>query len=107
MAVDSGATFHYLDDELLPKIEHDMIDFVRMDPPMQILTAGGHLIRGTGKGVLLSIVKDQQGNEHSVRLPAIIVPGLWKHLFSPVYALRTKGVGTTFAVSSYVDLGHF
>ena len=31
MAVDSGATFHYLDDELLPKIEHDMIDFVRMD----------------------------------------------------------------------------
>ena len=57
--------------------------------------------------MLLSIVRDQQGNEHSVRLPAIIVPGLGKHLFSPVYALRTRGVGTTFAVNSYVDLGHF
>ena len=38
MAVDSGATFHYLDDELLPKIELDMVDYVRMDPPIQILT---------------------------------------------------------------------
>ena len=107
MAVDSGATYHYLDNELLPKIEHDMLDYVRLSPPMRILTAGGHLLSGTGKGVLLSIVTDQQGMQHSVRLPAIILPGLGKHLFSPVYALRTRGVGTTFARSSFVDLGKF
>ena len=32
---------------------------------------------------------------------------LGKHLFLPVYALQTKGVGTTFARSSFVDLGKF
>ena len=107
MAVDSGATYHYLDNELLPKIEHDMLDYVRLSPPMRILTAGGHLLSGTGKGVLLSIVTDQQGMQHSVRLPAIIVPGLGKHLFSPVYTPRTKGVGATFAVNSCVELEQF
>ena len=53
--------------------------------------------------VLHSIVMDQQGKQHSVRPPAIIVPGLGKHLSSPVYALRTKGVGTTYAANSYYD----
>ena len=84
-----------------------MLDYMRFSPPMRILTAGGHLLSGTGKRVLLSIVTDQQENQHSARLPAIIVPGLGKHLLTPVYALRTKGVGTTFAANSFVDLGEF
>ena len=84
-----------------------MLDYVRFSPPMRILTTGGHLLSGTGKGVLVSIVTDQQGNQHSVRLPAIIVPGLGKHLSSPAHALQTKEVGTTFAANSFVDLGKF
>ena len=96
MVCDSGATFHYVDNELLPKIEHEMLGYMRFSPPVRILTAGGHLLSGTGKGVLHSTATDQQGNQHSVRLTAIGIPGLGKHLFSPVYALRTQGCRNNF-----------
>lgn len=52
MACDSGASFHYLDEELLPNIADDMFDCVKFDPPMKIITAGRHLRSGTGRGVL-------------------------------------------------------
>lgn len=82
MVCDSGASHHHLDNELLRDIEDEMFDYVKLDPPMSILTAGRHLFCGTGKGVLHFIAIDRQGSQRSVRLPAIIVR-VRKHLFIP------------------------
>ena len=40
MLVDSGASSHFVDPYLLPGIEKELLDFVKLDPPMCILAAG-------------------------------------------------------------------
>ena len=93
--MDSGSSGHFLDSQLLPGIDQHMVEYTKLDPPMNILTAGRHLLYGTAKGVLNTIAVDSEGNEHCVKLPAVIVPGLGKHLFSPVEALL-RGASTIF-----------
>ncbi|CAM9901908.1 unnamed protein product [Sphacelaria rigidula] len=83
-----------------------MVEVVKLDSPMTILTAGRHLLHGTAKGVLNTVVIDSEGYQRSVRLPAVIVPGLGEHLFSTVQALA-KGASTIFSNESHIDLGKF
>ena len=42
LTVDSGSTGQFVDSQLLPNIEHQMVEYVQLDPPMTILTAGRH-----------------------------------------------------------------
>ena len=52
-----------VDSQLLPNVEDEMLDYVRFDPPMTVAAAGGHLLHGTGKGVLHAMVTDLRGNQ--------------------------------------------
>lgn len=83
-----------------------MHNYVRLEPFMTISTAGHHLLHGTGKGAITSIVTGSQGHRRSVRLPAVIAPGVGKHLFSPVDVL-TKGVSTGFCPDPNVAISDF
>ena len=73
MPVDSGASSHFVDPYLLPGIEKELLDFVKLDPPMCILAAGRNLLQGTSKGIIQSLVTDTNGIERSVRLPVVII----------------------------------
>ena len=61
--IDSGCSNHMVDSQLLPNVEDEMLDYVRFDPPMTVAAAGGHLLHGTGKGVLHAMVTDLRGNQ--------------------------------------------
>lgn len=50
MTAGSGASGHFVDSHLLPNTESEMLDGVKLDPPMCILLAAGrHSLKGSGK----------------------------------------------------------
>eukprot|EP00752_Nemacystus_decipiens_P017171 g15384.t1 len=106
MTVDTGASSHFLDSELIPELEKRMIEYTKIDPPLAITVAGQGQLHGTAKGALKVIVTDLQGNPRSVRLPFICVPTLGRHLFSGGTA-RKQGVSTFIGSTSFLDIGVF
>ena len=106
MTADSGASSHFIDNQLLPGIEHKMNHYVQLDPPVIINVAGNHRLYGVGQGVLFVQVWDQISSKHSVQLPVTVVPGLGRHLFSAGSAAAT-GVTMIIAPQSYLDMGAF
>ena len=106
MTADSGASSHFIDNQLLPVIEHKMNHYVQLDPPVIINVAGNHRLYGDDQGVLVVQVLDHIGSKHSVQLPVTIVPGLGRDLFSRVSA-DARGVTMIIATQSYLDMGDF
>ena len=88
MTADSGASSHFIDNQLLPGIEHKMNHYARLDPPVIINVAGNHRLYCVGQGVLFVQVSDHMGSANSVQLPVTVVPGLGKHLFREDQLLR-------------------
>lgn len=93
--VNSGALEHYLDIDLHPELRERMIDYKILKEPHQIVTAGKHVIDGIVKCTINGTFNGQHGEKQQVVFAAIAVPGLGKHLFSPLLASR-MGVGTIF-----------
>lgn len=58
---------------------------------VEMRVADGHCLSGVGEGGLIVQVEDQQDVKHNVQLPARIVPGLGRHVFSGGTA-TTKGL---------------
>ena len=105
MAADSGASSHFIDNQLLYGIEQKMPNYVVLDPPVTIIVAGNHRLSEIGQGVFVVIVVDRLGAEHSVQLLVTIVPGLGRHLFSGGAAPATKGVNMVISKKSYLGFG--
>ncbi|CAB1109566.1 unnamed protein product [Ectocarpus sp. CCAP 1310/34] len=106
MTVDTGASNHFLDNELIPALEQRMVEYTKIDPPLLIHVAGQGQLHGTAKGALKVTVTDQNGNPRSIRLPFICVPKLGRHLFSGGTA-RKQGVSTFIGSTSFLDTGVF
>ena len=106
MTADSGASSHFIDNQLLPGIEHKMNHYVQLDPPGIINAAGNHRLYGVVRGVLFVQVSDHIESKHSVQLPVTVVPGLARHLFSGGSA-ATRGVTMIIATKSYLGMGAF
>ena len=106
MTADSGASSHFIDNQLLPGFEHKINRYVQLDPPLIINVAGNHRLFGVGQGVLFVQVSDHIGSKHSVQLPVTVVPGLGRHLFSGGSA-AAKGVAVIIATKSYLLMGAF
>ena len=66
MTADSRASSHFIDNELLPGIEHTMNHYVQLDPPVTINVAGNHRLYVVDQGVLFVQVPDHIGSMHSV-----------------------------------------
>ena len=99
MLVDSGATEHFLDDELIPGLKQLMQDYNLLEEPKKIVTAGNQVLLGTATGILPCVITDQNGSTHQVGFPSLIVSGLGRHLFSSS-AAAARGTSTI------IEAGH-
>ena len=106
MLVDSGASAHFVDSDLLPGLRDCLMSYQVLDPPMIITTAGLRRVHGTATGELPCIVVDTDGLERRISVRVTVVPGMGKHLFSPKFAQR-NGVHTLFTSKNYIDAVHF
>lgn len=102
MAADSEATNHFLDSDLINELQQTITKYVKIESPVVITAAGNNVLHGVGKSTLLVLVKDQQGRKRPVQLPAIVVPGMGRHLF-PAGTAAKKGVSTVIAQQSHLD----
>ena len=68
--MDSGASGHYLDSDLLPDLDYILEDFEYIFTPVKIIGAGGVELEGTSTGIISVFAKDEDGNDRRVRLSA-------------------------------------
>ncbi|CAN0464242.1 unnamed protein product, partial [Laminaria digitata] len=93
MIVDSGASDHLIDQELIPKLRDSMRDYKKLKEPKTIVTAGNEKVFATATGTIWGYIIDQAGQRVPVRISAMFVPGLGRNLFSAVKAMNS-GVST-------------
>ena len=106
MLVDSGASAHFVDSELIPGLQECMQSYEPLVPPMIITTAGMRRVYGTAAGMLPCAVTDTDGVERRITVRVVVVPGMGKHLFSPKFAQR-HGIHTLFTDENYIDAVNF
>ena len=79
MLVESGASGHCFDDELLsdPKAKHlNCKELCKaLVWPHNILAAGRHALPGTATGVISKQINDMDGNKHPVENSGLVAPG--------------------------------
>ena len=103
--VNSGASEHYLDIGLHPGLRERMLDDEILKQPHQIITAGEHVIEGSiAKGTVIGPFDGQHGEKHQVAFLAIVVPGLGRHLFSPLVASRMGVVNIFDSVRPLLEM---
>lgn len=93
MLVDSGATEHFLDDELIPGLKDILLDYELLDNPKKIAAAGQRVLLGTATGVLPDTITNQNGGVHKANFRIVIVSGLGRHLFSSSAGM-VRGIAT-------------
>ena len=86
--VDSGASGHYFDDFLIQELNRRLLDYTCLTTPHKILTAGGGLLDGTSKGILLDVITNKYGNGYFVRIQISVVPTIGRNLFLVKAATR-------------------
>ena len=70
-----------------------MLNIEMLETMREISTAVNYTLFGTMTGVLPGTVVDKDRRQHSVQIPAVIVPGMGRHLFSSKKAVE-KGMST-------------
>ena len=93
--VDSGASGHYFDDALIPRLRYRLENYQELAIRRYITTAGGHQLEGSGQGLLRGHIIDAQGVQRLIQISVLIVPGLGRNLFSVKQASR-NGVVSIF-----------
>lgn len=58
MLVDSGTSEHYVDSELYPGLQGQVLDYVVLEKPHQITTAGNHVLQRIASGTVTGTVSD-------------------------------------------------
>ena len=53
-----------------------MLEYTRIEPPMEITAVGDNVLRGTTQGVLLVVVRGTDDALRTVKLPIVLVPQL-------------------------------
>ena len=93
MNVDSRASDHLVDEELIPRLRDSMQDYEKLKEPKIIVTAGHKEIFATATGTIWGYIADQAGQCVPVRISVMVVPGLGRSLYSSVKAMNS-GVRT-------------
>ena len=107
MLVDPGSSKHFVDPNLVHRVESRMQDYTHISPPMEIKAAGHNTLLGIAQGTLLVVVRDTQDICRTVKLPIVLIPGLGRNLFFTAMAAQ-KGVKTIITkAGSIVVLGLF
>ena len=109
LLVDTGSSRHFIEAELIRGVETRMqdLEYIRIEPPIEITAAGNNVLRGTAQGILLVVVRGTDDALRTVKLPTVLVPELQRNLFSNSAAAK-KGVKTIIEQEgSSLDLGAF
>ena len=93
--VDSGASGHYFDEALIPRLRYRLETYQELAIRRYVPTAEGHQLEGGGQGLLRGHLIDAQGVQRLIRISVLIVPGLGRNLFSVKQASR-NGVVSIF-----------
>ena len=82
LLVDSGSSKRFIDPEVIRGIASRMLEYTKIEPPMEITAAGNNVLRGTAQCILLVVVRGTDGALRTVKLFILLVPGLEGNLFS-------------------------
>ena len=93
MLVDSVASDHLIDAELIPRPRKSMRDYKKLKDPKTIMTNGNKKLFATATGTIWEYIIDQAGKRVPVRISASFVPRLGRHVFSSIKAMQS-GVST-------------
>ena len=92
MLVDSGASDHLMDEELIPRLRKSMRDCKKLKDPKTIIT-NGKKVFATATGTIWGYIIDQAGKRVPFRISAMFVSGLGRNVFSSIKAMQS-GVST-------------
>ena len=82
-----------------------MLEYTRIESPMEIRAARDNVLRGTADGIPLVVVLGSDDVLRTVKLALVLVPGLKRNIFSSLTAAK-KGVERTIKNNgSSLDLG--
>ena len=84
--VDSGASGHYFDDALIPRLRYRFDNYQELAIRRYITTAGRHQMEGAGQ--VWGHIIDAQGVKRLIQISVLIVPDLGRNLFSIKQASR-------------------
>ena len=93
MLVDSGASDHFVDSELIRGLQQGMVEYRKLEQPKPIETAGNKQVFATATGKICGHIINKSGPPIPVRIFVMIVPGMGRHLFSSARAMKS-GVST-------------
>ena len=93
MLVDSGASDHLIDEELIPRLRKSMRDYKKVNDPKTIMTNGNKKLFAAATGTIWGYIIDQAGKRVRVRISVMFVPGLGRNVFSSIKAMQS-GVST-------------
>ena len=82
-----------------------MLEYTKIEPPVEIRAAEDSVLYGTAQGILLIIVRGTDGVLQKVKLPIVLVPGLKRNLFSGLIAGRKRVKAVIENSGSFRDLG--
>ena len=80
MVVDSGASGHFFCDALIPGLNYRLDNDQEFAVRRWITTAGGHQLKGVGRGLLRGHIIDVQGVQRLIQISVLTVPGLGRSL---------------------------
>ena len=90
MLVDSGASDHLIDEELIPRLRKRMKDYKRLKEPKIIMTNEKKVL-ATATGTILGYIIDRSGKRVSVRTSAMVVLALGRNVLSSIQPIQSGG----------------
>ena len=93
MLVNSGASDHLIDEELIPRLRKSMRDYKKLEDPKTIMNNENKKVFATATRTIWGYIIDRAGKRVPVRISATFVPGLGRHVFSSIKAMQS-GVTT-------------
>ena len=75
-----------------------MLEYTRIEPPMEIIATGDNVLRGTAQGILIVVVHGTDDVLETAKIPVVVVPGLKRNIFF-ISAAAQKGVKKIIEIS--------
>ena len=88
MIVDSDASDHSIDEELIPKLRKIMKEYKTLQELDTIVTNGNEKVIVVATGTIWGYIIGQAGNRSPVRISAMVVLGLGRSGFSSIKAMQ-------------------
>ena len=90
MLADRGASEHFLDDDLVPRMKNQMKDYTSLNVRETIVATGNRTLHGTATGTLHGTIVDQISKTRRVWFLSLIVSGLGHRVYSSSVTVQKR-----------------